>query len=115
MDMQIFLTKLNASPENIDFKETIAVIDAYYEFTPTEFRNGDLVNEAGQNSGSCKLLAFAQLQGLTEAQTLYCFGEYYRIDVLKHPEAKDHQNIRNFIKHGWQGVRFSGNPLTRKP
>ncbi len=114
MTIEEFIAKLNKSPNNIDFKETIAVIDANYNFTPTEFENGELKNEAGQNSGSCKLFSFAQIQGFNNEQTLQCFGDYYRIDVLQHPAATDHQNIRNFIKFGWQGIRFTGVALSPK-
>ncbi|QEY14951.1 type III effector [Cellvibrio sp. KY-GH-1] len=114
MSIEEFIAKLNKSPNNIDFKETIAVIDANYNFTPTEFENGELKNEAGQNSGSCKLFSFAQIQGFNNEQTLQCFGDYYRIDVLQHPAATDHQNIRNFIKFGWQGIRFTGVALSPK-
>ncbi len=114
MSIEEFIAKLNKSPNNIDFKETIAVIDANYNFTPTDFENGELKNEAGQNSGSCKLFSFAQIQGFNNEQTLQCFGDYYRIDVLQHPAATDHQNIRNFIKFGWQGIRFTGVALSPK-
>ncbi len=114
MSIEEFIAKLNKSPNNIDFKETIAVIDANYNFTPTDFENGELKNEAGQNSGSCKLFSFAQIQGFNNEQTLQCFGDYYRIDVLQHPAATDHQNIRNFIKFGWQGIRFNGVALSPK-
>jgi hypothetical protein len=34
--------------------------------------------------------------------------------VLKHPEATDHQNIRNFMKTGWEGIRFEGEALKAK-
>lgn len=114
MTIEEFIAKVNKSPNFIDFKETIAVIDAYYNFTPTEFQNGELKNEAGQNSGSCKLFSFAQIQGFSQEQTLQCFGDYYRIDVLQHPAATDHQNIRNFIKYGWQGISFNGVALSAK-
>lgn len=114
MTIEEFIAKLNATPNIIDFKETIAVIDAHYDFTPTEFQNGELKNEVGQNSGSCKLFSFAQQSGLSQQQTLNCFGDYYRIDVLLHPTATDHQNIRNFIKYGWQGINFKGRALSPK-
>ena len=107
-----FLEKLKNSPELLEFTDTMALIDALYEFTPTAFQNGEQYNEAGQNNGSCKLFAFAKLQGFTESQTLACFGAFYRDDVLKHPEATDHQNIRNFMKSGWAGVRFEGEALS---
>lgn len=114
MNIDAFLKKLNDTPQEVAFTDTMAVIDASYEFTPMAFTNGDLRNEAGQNSGSCKLLAFAMLNGLSEEQTLACFGDYYRQDVLKNPEGTDHQNIRNFMKYGWAGVKFDRIPLQPK-
>lgn len=106
------LTTLINNPLNINFVDTISVIDANYTFTPTAFRNGELQNEAGQNSGSCKLFSFARLHNLTKEQTLHCFGDYYRVDVQQNPAATDHQNIRNFIKFGWEGIEFTGQALS---
>ena len=111
MRIDAFLKKLNDHPESITFDDTMAVINASYAFTPASFMNGTVRNEAGQNAGSCKLFAFAMLNQLTEAQTLACFGAYYRDDVLKHPEGTDHQNIRNFMKTGWAGIKFDSMPL----
>ncbi|MAL97108.1 HopJ type III effector protein [Hydrocarboniclastica marina] len=111
MTRETFLKKLNTAPDDIQFTDTMAVIDAGFTFTPTGFRNGDLNNEPGQNSGSCKLLAFARREGLSEAQVLACFGDYYRKDVLNNPSGTDHQNIRNFMRTGWKGVSFEGEPL----
>ncbi|HWV16415.1 MAG TPA: HopJ type III effector protein [Cellvibrio sp.] len=113
MPLNEFLNKLANTPEQIQFKETIAVIDSLYRFTPTAFRNGEFHNEAGQNSGSCKVFSFAKLHQLTPQQTLNCFGDYYRVDVLQHPEAQDHQNIRNFIRFGWTGIEFSAAALAQ--
>lgn len=114
MNIDAFLKKLSDHPASVTFDDTMAVINASYEFTPASFTNGDVRNEAGQNSGSCKLFAFASLNGLSEEQTLACFGAYYRDDVLKHPEGSDHQNIRNFMKTGWSGVKFDRMPLQAK-
>ena len=114
MTVEAFLKKLNEAPESVTFDDTMAVINEAYEFTPTAFTNGDVKNEAGQNSGSCKLFSFGLLNKLTEAQTLACFGAYYRDDVLKNPNGTDHQNIRNFMKSGWSGVRFEGTALRLK-
>lgn len=108
MELNDFLRRLNDAPDSIAFVDTIAVIDSLYEFTPASFRNGSLLNEAGMNNGSCKLFSFALLHGLSQQQTLHCFGAYYRDDVLKHPNGSDHQNIRNFIKTGWEGIAFDG-------
>jgi len=114
MQLKAFLTLLEQTPERITFSDTIAAVDTNYEFTPRAFRNGDMENAAGQNPGSCKLFSFAKLHKLSPEQTLYCFGDYYRIDVLQHPEGNDHQNIRNFIRYGWDGIKFEGTALTPK-
>jgi len=114
MTITTFLEKLNQTPKAITFAETIAVIEAHYDFAPTAFENGLQHNVAGENSGSCKLLAFAELQNLSETATLACFGAYYFEDVLGDPEGTDHQNIRNFMKTGWEEIAFYGSALTLK-
>jgi hypothetical protein len=114
MNLESFLAKLKETPETIAFVETIAVIEENYIFEPTAFENGVLHNAAGENSGSCKLFAFAEIQNLSEASTLACFGAYYYEDVLKNPNGTDHQNIRNFMKTGWDGIAFYGSPLEPK-
>jgi len=111
MNLNEFLQRLTNSPEQIEFSDTMAVIEGAYTFTPTKFTNGDSVNNADQNNGSCKIFAFGLLNKLSEQQTLACFGGYYRDDVLKSPDGDDHQNIRNFISTGWQGIQFSGQAL----
>jgi len=113
MILDAFLQILKENPETVEFDQTMALIDEAYSFTPTAFQNGDLANEAGQNSGSCKIFAFGKLNNLSEEQTLACFGHYYREEVLQHPEGADHQNIRNFMKTGWSGVEFSGEALSQ--
>jgi hypothetical protein len=115
MTLELFLQKLKESPGSIDFDDTMSIIDSLYVFSPTSFRNDDLVNDVGQNSGSCKIFSFARLHNLTPEQTLACFGSYYRDDVLSHPENGDHQNIRNFMKTGWSGIEFDSEPLKAKP
>ena len=45
---------------------------------------------------------------------LQLWGQYYR-DVLAKPDGEDHQNIRQFMKNGWDGVPFeNGIALTKK-
>lgn len=114
MRIEDFLNKLRHNPEGIAFNDTIEMIDANYEFTPIRFTNGTAVNEAGTNSGSCKLFSFAKLQQLSKEETLACFGDYYRVDVLQYPEATNHANIRNFIITGWDGIGFDGEALQMK-
>jgi hypothetical protein len=114
MTIQSFLEKLKSNPKEINFSDTISVIDENYLFTPTPFQNGLQNNAAGENSGSCKLFAFARLQNLSQEETLACFGAYYFDEVLNHPEATNHQNIRNFMKTGWGGIKFDGEALMEK-
>lgn len=112
--MQEFLKLLKQNPKAINFEDTMIVIERYYNFKPTAFTNGSEKNKAGENNGSCKLFAFAKLQGLNQQQTLDCFGQYYRDDVLHTPEGSDHQNIRNFMKTAWSTLEFNKQPLTLK-
>ena len=107
-----YLEKLKNTPESMEFNELMELIDSNYIFTATEFSNGDLVNQAEENQGSCKLFFFAKLHNFNQQQTLDCFGSYYRQDVLQNPDANNHQNIRNFMKYGWDGIKFSGNALS---
>ncbi|WP_179318654.1 HopJ type III effector protein [Winogradskyella helgolandensis] len=114
MILEDFLAKLKSNPKQIDFSETMTVIETYYQFTPTAFTNGTLKNAEDQNSGSCKLFAFAVDQKLTAEETLACFGTYYFEDVLINPKGTGHQNIRNFIATGFEGLYFETFPLKKK-
>jgi hypothetical protein len=114
MNMNELLVKIKQAPESVEFAEVMAVIDASFEHTPSAFVNGDLENSAEQNQGSAKILSFAKLNGLTESETLACFGAYYRDDVLSNPVGSDHGNIRNFMKTGWAGVSLPEGVLTVK-
>jgi hypothetical protein len=114
MSLSSFLETLGTSPETVSFDDTVSVIEENYSFIETAFTNGDAKNEAGQNNGSCKIFAFGRLNNLSEEQTLHCFGDYYRHDVLGNPDGDDHQNIRNFIQSGWQGISFDGCALVLK-
>ena len=106
-----FLNKVKQNPELITFQETIEVIDSNYSFTPTTFKNGNQLNNANENNGSCKIFAFAKINNLEKDATLSLFGSYYFDDVLKNPDGIDHQNIRNFITFGWDGILFDGEAL----
>ncbi|WP_016955900.1 HopJ type III effector protein [Catenovulum agarivorans] len=111
---KLLLNKIQTSPTTVVFSEVIQAIEENYDFVETEFNNGETVNLAGQNNGSCKIFAFAKLNQLTPEQTLHLFGDYYRKDVLENPQGTDHQNIRNFIQFGWGGIQFKGEALTAK-
>ena len=108
------LQLITASKENsIQFTDVIALIEKYYTHQPTAFKNGEAYNEATQNQGSAKVLSFAKLNNLSAEETLYLFAEHYQA-VLAHPDATDHQNIRQFMANGWAGVVFEGEALTAK-
>ena len=115
--LEQLLEQLKNAQEDVEFQDVIEVINDHYDYQPTLFTNGPedtgVINKAGENEGSCKIFSFARLQQLDEAQTLNCFGRYYREDVLKHPEKTDHQNIRTFIEYGWEHIDFDGSALEK--
>lgn len=116
MIFQTLLARLKKA--DADFEDVIAYVNDHYDYTPTRFTNGlgkqPVANEAGQNEGSCRLFALAALKELSEADTVQLFGRFYRDDVLKHPDADDHINIRRFIQDGWAGIRFESQALLPK-
>jgi len=108
--MKQHLVSLLSQPTT-QFSDVISWIDQHYSFTPTQFHNGALLNEANQNNGSCKVFALARALGLSQEQTLSLFCEHYQA-VLEHPEGADHQNIRQFMAEGFAGLRFAGEALS---
>lgn len=114
MIVTAFLEQLQENPKSITFQDTIQVIEENYDFTPTAFQNGNQYNNVGENNGSCKIFAFAKLNNLSKEATLACFGAYYFDDVLQNPDGTDHQNIRNFMQMGWDGINFEGEALNEK-
>lgn len=95
------------------FKDVLDFIEASYQHQPVAFKNGDAYNEPTQNQGSAKIFAFAQLNNLSKEDTLFLFAEHYQ-SVLNNPRATDHQNIRQFMAHGWSGITFEGQALKAK-
>lgn len=115
MNVQQLVEAIKASPDSIEFAQVMETISEHYHYTATGFKNGpEVVNAAGTNEGSCKIFAFAKLNQLSVNETLACFGQYYREDVLQHPDADDHGNIRSFIQHGWDGIVFEHQALEAK-
>lgn len=97
----------------VPFVNVIESIEEEYQHTPTAFKNGDLFNEADQNQGSAKVFAFAKLNQLSQEDTLLLFAEHYQA-VLADPDGSNHQNIRQFMQHGWAGISFEGEALKAK-
>ena len=114
MPNDIAAFKARLAHEVVPFADTLALIGSLYRYTPTAFSNGlgedALHSTAGTNEGSCKVFAFATLQGLSQDETLACFGEHYQA-VLGDPAGSGHPNIRLFMRDGWAGIRFEGTPL----
>ena len=95
------------------FADVLAYIESRFEHQPTAFKNGQQHNASTENQGSAKVFSLAQIEGLNQAQTLSLFAEHYAA-VLNTPEGTDHQNIRQFMQHGWDGVTFEGEALKAK-
>lgn len=114
-DMSAFRIKL--ADNSVMFAETLALVEKWYDVLGTAFTNGldseQVKNEKGQNEGSMKVFALGRLNGFTPEQALACFGEHYR-DVQATPDGEDHQNIRQFMRHGWAGIQFESVPMTLK-
>jgi len=110
--------KIKSDSAKLAFNDVISIIDEHYDYTPATFSNGigedRVINNAGENEGSCKIFAFASLNQLSLEQTLKCFGDYYHIDVLENPNNTDHANIRTFMRHGWEGIEFESPALKLK-
>jgi hypothetical protein len=111
LSLSNFLERLRKNPGELSFADTMEVIENNYSFEPAKFLNGAQTNLAGQNSGSCKIFSFARVLNLTKEDTLFCFGEYYRKDVLGIPDGEDHANIRQFMRTGWEGISFEREAL----
>jgi len=83
----------------LNFKDILEKIEQYYTFKPTKFTNGNdswtidrthtlsmrqdhhehhkVVNEAGENNGSAKILYFGLIHNLSEESTLKLWVEHY--------------------------------------
>jgi len=111
--LESLFIQLSTEPETVSFQQSISIIDQMYHFEPCAFKNGELDNIAGENTGACKILAFGLLHQLSEPQTLFLFGDFYQA-VLANPKGDDHLNIRNFMRSGWDGIEFTEQPLRLK-
>ena len=99
-----------AKDAKITFADCLAFIEKNYLYTPGAFKNGKLLNLPSENQGSAKVLYFAKLNKLSKEDTLLLFAEHFQ-NVLSYPQDKNHQNIRQFIENGWDGVDFDSEVL----
>ena len=111
MEIHDFIANTHDTP--VKFADVIAFIDSHYDATPTAFTNGNKENLKEENQGSAKLLYFAKVNHLTVDETLHLFGEHYQ-HVLSDPHGDNHQNIRQFKEHGWEGLKFDDVVLSIK-
>lgn len=102
-----------AELQKLPFKEIIAYIDDNFNYTVSSFKNGALTNAENENQGSAKIFSFAKLNNLSVEDTLKLFAEHYQA-VLDDKEGSSHQNIRNFMEFGWEGVEFKKEVLQPK-
>ena len=110
MKPQIQTLIQNLKENKTQFSEVISFIDENYNYTATAFKNGEVYNESNQNQGSVKVFTFAKMNGLTKEDTLSLFAEHYQ-SVLQTPTETNHQNIRQFMENGWEGIEFEGEAL----
>jgi len=106
MKLDAFLKKLNDDPEAVTFDEALATVGEHYRLTPCGYTLAGVRFDVDQVHRSCQLYAFGILHKLSKEQTLACFGEHYREDVLKHPQGSDHQTVRLFMQVGWEGLKL---------
>jgi len=102
-----------AELQKLPFKEIIAYIDSNFDYTASSFKNGALTNAETENQGSAKTFYFAKLNNLSVEDTLKLFAEHYQA-VLNDKDGSSHQNIRNFMQNGWDGISFEGIVLKKK-
>ena len=83
--------------------DTVKMIDNEFDYFEVPFNCGDAQNAINENATSGKIFSLALIAGLDKDTTLNLFGEVYR-DLS--PSGSDHQNIREFIKSGIDGLKF---------
>ena len=109
--IQDLLNKIDTN--EIVFEDVISFIETNYTYSPSAFLNGKQVNAENENQGSAKVFSFAQLNNLSKEETLKLFVEHYQY-VLETPEEINHQNIRQFMIYGWDGIQFEKQVLKHK-
>ena len=109
--IQDLLNKIDTN--EIIFTDVISFIEKNYTYSPSAFSNGKQLNAENENQGSAKVFSFAQLNNLNEEDTLKLFVEHYQ-SVLDTPEETNHQNIRQFMIYGWDGIKFEKQVLKLK-
>jgi aspartokinase len=92
------------------FSDVLKEINNDYFYSPNGFVVGENKNDSSQNQGAARVLSYAKLKNLSLQQTLELFCEHY-IEVLDTKNSNSHQNIRELIKCGLEGVKFDDDVL----
>lgn len=69
-DCEVFNANVEMDADNLMFQDVMELIDTHYESQLLEFKNGDILNKAGENEGSAKLLSYAALSNMDKETTL---------------------------------------------
>eukprot|EP00957_Ditylum_brightwellii_P054730 4147428-Ditylum_brightwellii.AAC.1 len=69
-ECELFNANLEMSGDDIKFEDVIELIDNNYETQLLEFKNGDILNNQGENEGSAKVLSYAALANMDKETTL---------------------------------------------
>jgi len=104
---------IKSKGRELQFQEVLAHIADRYNYSPAAFQNGTLKNSKEENQGSAKVFYFAKLNNLSPEETLGLFAEHYQ-NVLDNPAGEGHQNIRQFMSNGWDGILFEQEVLVKK-
>jgi len=102
-ECEVYNANVEMDADSLKFEDLMELIDTHYEVGLLEFKNGNILNKQGENEGSAKLLSYAAISDFDKETTLKLWGQYYR-EVLADPDGDSHQNIRNFMKTGWDGT-----------
>jgi hypothetical protein len=102
-ECEVYNANVEMDADSLKFEDLMELIDTHYEVGLLEFKNGNILNKQGENEGSAKLLSYAAISEFDKETTLKLWGQYYR-EVLADPDGDSHQNIRNFMKTGWDGT-----------
>lgn len=113
MQEQLSVLVEKAKSNNLFFQETLEFINLFYIHTPGAFRNGEMFNGPDENQGSARVFAFAKKNHLDQATTLALFAEHYQ-SVLADPDGSNHQNIRQFMINGLEGIAFDDEVLVKR-
>ncbi len=87
------------------FDSSLLEIVTTFDISPVPFVNGPIKNKRGKNAKSAAIFAYGLKMGLSAEDTLKLFGGIYQA-VLNNPEGGNHENIRQFMLTGWNGLKF---------